>query len=392
MAFSLLKLWTGPLPNEELYPTDRNINPLLHWVLHPIKRHIARSYLKVLQRFFGLKVIAIGGSNGKTTTRNMLLCLLPKTLATMDSITPTYNIPTSILRLRPWHKYFICEMSVEYIGDMDFYLWLAKPDIAIITLIELEHTTYFGSIENVAREENKLTRGKWIKIINGNSPLINTNGSNTYTFGLSDKFDCFIKSAALTTDFTTTLEFRISQPAATSHLEFTANLPAVGTHLAHPLAAAILTASKLGLDLRTFDLRSYTSPPHRLNIIHHKSGAILIDDSYNSNPSSAKAAIDTASELAKITKRDLTIIISQMNELGQYEASEHQKLSNYLLNLRLRDSNLYSIGPATSRIGKNFSNSEDLLKTLKKIKFSSKDLVLFKGSRGWRLDKIIAQL
>ena len=123
MALSLLKLWTGPLPKEELFPTDRTPNPLLHWVLHSLKRHTSRIYLKLLHRFFGLKIIAIGGSNGKTTTRNLLYSLLSpthSTIATKDSITSTYNLPSPILRLRPCTKYFIFEMSVEYIVDMHF--------------------------------------------------------------------------------------------------------------------------------------------------------------------------------------------------------------------------------------------------------------------------------
>ncbi len=387
MLKRLLLIWTGPLPKEELYPENGIKNPLLHWIIHPIKRRLAKTYLFFLQRFFGLKVIAIGGSNGKTTTRTFLSLLLPKSVSTMDSVTSTYNIPTSILRLRPWTKYFICEMSVEYIGDMDFYLWLARPNIAILTMVDTEHTAYFGSIDNVVREELKLLRGKWPKIINGNSPLIPyQNYQNVSTFGTSPKFDCFIKSSELTKDLKTKINLEINN----SNLEF--EIPAVGKHLAHPVAAALLVATKLNLDLSIFNLEfaKYTPPSHRLTAINHPSGAIILDDTYNSNPSSATAALDTATTLAKLLNRELIVVMSQMNELGPFEVSEHQKLNEAIK--RTGAKKVFSIGPAAKNIGQNFSSQEELLSAIKHLSLNSKQLVLFKSSRSWKLEKVISSL
>src|SRR3989338_10809509 len=99
----------------------------------------------------------------------MLYSVLSKhgsTVATADSITPTYGIPTTILWCKPWTKYLILEMGVEYPGDAKFYLWLAKPDIAVMTMIDIEHTHFFGNLESVAREENQLLNGRWITVTN----------------------------------------------------------------------------------------------------------------------------------------------------------------------------------------------------------------------------------
>ncbi len=387
MLKRLLLFWTGPLPKEELYPENGIKNPLLHWLIHPIKRRIAKTYLFFLQRFFGLKVIAIGGSNGKTTTRTFLSLLLPKSISTMDSVTSTYNIPSSILRLRPWTKYFICEMSVEYIGDMDFYLWLARPNIAILTMVDTEHTAYFGSIDNVVREELKLLRGKWPKIVNGNSPLIPyQNYQNVSTFGTSPKFDCFIESAELTPDLKTDISLKIEN----RKLEIT--LPAVGKHLAHPVAASILSASILKIDLQSsiVNLQSFAPPPHRLQIVTTQSGTFILDDTYNSNPSSAIAALDTATTLAKLTNRELIIVVSQMNELGPFEVSEHQKLNEAIKKTGAKK--VFSIGPAAKNIGQNFSSQDELLTAIKHLSLNSKHLVLFKSSRSWKLEKLISSL
>ena len=389
MASSLLKAWTGPLPQEELFPSDRTPNPLLHWVLHPLKRHLARHYLKFLQRVCGLKVIAVGGSNGKTTTRNLLYTLLSSTfptVSTYDSITSTYNIPTSVFKLRPWTRFFICEMSVEYVGDMDFYLWLAKPHLAIITLIETEHTEYLGSIENVAREENKLTQGKWIKIINGNSPLINNQSINTFTFGLSNKFNCFIKSTTINSDLSTSINLNLSN----QDLQIT--LPSLGLHLGHPVAAALLTIERLGLNPQKYlgQLSKFTPAPHRLNITKTQSNLLIIDDSYNSNPSSAENSLLTVSQAADITKKKLVVVVSQMNELGQYETSAHQKLAVQIS--KLKPLHTLSIGPAAKNIGTHFETYDTLLKHLKSLKLDQKHILLIKSSRSWKLDRLVTDL
>ncbi len=382
----LIRLWTGPLPQEELFPTDRTVNQLLHWIAHPIKRHLARTYLKLLQKFFGLKVIAVAGSNAKTTTRTMLQTVLPNSVATKDSVTSTYNIPSSIFRLTPLTKYFICEMSVEYIGDMDFYRWLATPDLIIMTMIETEHTKYFGSIENVAREENKLIekakRGIPI-IINGNSPLISTNTrGKVYKFGTSPHFDAYIKSSQLTKNFTTIIELEIKGEKSTIEL------PAIGTHLAHPVASVMVTAHILGI--KNPQLSAFIAAPHRLSVVMANSGAIILDDSYNSNPSSAKAALSTAVELAKLTKRELVLVFSQMNELGQYEIPEHQKLGDAIKKSGAKY--VFSIGPAASKIGQHVESIEELTKTLKKMSLNSKHLILIKSSRSWKLEKLVNAL
>jgi len=277
-------------------------------------------------------------------------------------------------------------MSVEYIGDMDFYLWLVRPDIAIVTLIETEHTKYFGSLEKVASEENKLTKGKWIKIINGNSPQINSQGISTFTFGLSDKFHSHIRSVSYLNDLK--LNIHINQ----SNQDYQITLPTIGKHLAHPLASSLLCLEKLNLNPQSYinNLQTFQTPPHRLTLTQTSSGISAIDDSYNSNPSSAKESINTANEIAQLSHKDLIVVLSQMNELGPYETSEHQKLANHIKSLNIK--HIYSIGDAAKHIGTNFTTYEDLCKQLKKLKLNEKHLLLIKSSRSWKLERLLQDL
>lgn len=128
-------------------------------IYHPIKNLIANNYLFFLRKFTNIKVIAITGSAGKTTTKEMVTSILKQvapTVWTKDNIDPVYNIPATILRCTPWTKYLILEMSVEYPGEMDFYLWLAKPDIGVITNIFPTHTEFFGDADGVLKVQSVL--------------------------------------------------------------------------------------------------------------------------------------------------------------------------------------------------------------------------------------------
>src|SRR3989304_6240557 len=107
MSLWLLRLWLGPLPIQEIFP-DPKPNPVLHWVVHPIKRRLAKYYLWFLQKFTDLKVIGITGSVGNTNNKNILLPIVSQTgiiIATADNTTSTYNIPTTILQTPPGTKY-----------------------------------------------------------------------------------------------------------------------------------------------------------------------------------------------------------------------------------------------------------------------------------------------
>src|SRR3989304_10463920 len=132
----IIRWWVTPkLPLQDVFEKHNFIS---QWLMHPIKRRLARYYLKLIQKYTDITVIGVTGSAGKSTTVQMITSILKhrgKTHATPPSIDPVYNIPNTILKCVPGTKYLILEMSVEYPGEMDYYLWLAKPDIGVITKI-----------------------------------------------------------------------------------------------------------------------------------------------------------------------------------------------------------------------------------------------------------------
>src|SRR4030042_677120 len=165
----IVRWWVTPkLPYHDIFELPLLINKsaasrywhiFSRWVIHPIKRRAARWYLRLLQKYSGIVVIGITGSAGKTTTKEMLFSILKKqdkTVCTRTYLDPVYNIPNTILTTPFGTKYLILEMGVEYPGEMDFYLWLAKPDIGVITNIFPTHTEFMGNIDGVFKEKGKL--------------------------------------------------------------------------------------------------------------------------------------------------------------------------------------------------------------------------------------------
>jgi len=361
-----LKIWfTGKLPYEHIKITKgSNFKQcLLRWFIHPTKRRIARYYLCLLRKATDLKVIGITGSAGKTTTKEMLAAILKledKTVYTVANIDPVYNIPTTILRCGLKTRYLILEMGVEYPGEMDFYLWLAKPDIAVITNIFPTHTEFFGDIEGVFSEKSKLVKS------------LNKNG------------------IAVLNEADSRLKLLINKIRAKIIWFNGENSDA---------ARKVSGIFGISEDKIERGLKNYDRPKHRYEIIKHKSGAVVFDDSYNSNPEALLRTIDKFNQLAKNNTK--IAILGDMKELGKLEESEHRRVGKeiaksnfntvigvgeaiqFLLDEVLNDSQETKI--------LKFQKAEDALSELKPM-LKKNVYVLIKGSRSIGLDKIADSL
>ncbi len=397
MPLSLIRLWTGPLPQEEIFP-DRKINPLLHWFIHPIKRRLAKYYLVFLKSFFGLKVIALTGSSGKTTTTNLLFSVLSKagpTVKTADSVTTTYNLPTTILKCTPQTKYLILEMGVEYRGDMNFYTWLAKPDIAILLNITSVHSSFLGTLEEIFTEKSKLLSALGVSgtaIINADDKAITyTRHSGVLKFGSTS--DCYVQiiSSRLTSKLDTIFRLKVAGKIHT----FT--LPTIGTHLGPNLAAALTVFDQLGIlpaDI-TSGLAAFRNPPHRLNVHILPKGPVIIDDAYNANLLSTTSSLENFITVCRLTKKTPVFVFAQMNELGSYEKTAHENIGKLAKKLRIE--HIFTLGKATvytirsAATGRYYDTFEDLSAAVKKF-ITPNHCVLIKGSNSWHLERLVPQL
>lgn len=363
---SLIQWWVTPkLPPHDVYAKH---NIFSQWLIHPIKRRLARRRLLSLQKNTRIKVIGITGSAGKTTTKEMLAAILKldgKTVYSIENIDPVYNIPNTVLKCGSDTKYLILEMGVEYPGEMDFYLWLAKPDIGIITNIFPTHTEFLGNIEGVFKEKSKL--------------VLSLTDDDTAVLNEDDK-----KLKSLTGKISAkTIWF----PSDTDPFVENSN-------------AARVAAKVFGIKGETIEkgLVSYKKPPHRLQIIKHKSGAMIIDDSYNSNP---WAAIETLEYFKKIAKGRRVAVLGDMLELGEYDETGHRELgrkvakSGFDTVIGVGNSSKFLIdevrkGSGSTKTGL-FSGWKFALPAVK-VLLGKDTSVLVKGSRSMNLDKLVDAL
>lgn len=373
----IVQWWMTPmLPYQDIYelPLLKNkgfIPKYLHlfsqWVIHPIKRRLARVYLRFLRKFFDIKVIGVTGSAGKSSTVQLLesiLSLQGSTIATPHSIDPVYNIPNTILRCTPATKYLILEMSVEYPGEMDYYLWLGIPDIGLILNIFPTHLASLGSVQGVLAEKIKLVKRlekNKIAILNSSDLLLRRSGKS-----LKCKVGWFIG---------------INDP-----MQNNSN-------------AASKAAELLGIDKSkiTKAISRFKNPDHRLQLIKLPYNIQILDDTYNSNPKAAIAALDYFNKIAKGEK---IAILGDMLDLGDYQIKAHKELGKKVSEF---DFNIV-VG-----IGKSIKITLDEVKNRSKSKvlfadsvdeavdivrsYMVKDLSIFvKGSRSLELDKLVAEL
>ena len=410
----LLRWWATPkLPENHIFiggdSRPKESSALLgiyvrRWLIHPIKRRIAKYYLAILRRFFGIKVIGISGSTGKTSTKEMITSIvrqIGKTTSSYANIDPVYNIPSTILRCSPSTKFLVLEMSVEFPGEIDFYLWLAKPDIGVLTNIYPTHTLFFGDVEGVFKEKSKLVKGlnmNGVAVLNKDdkflSKLKNNLKNRIVWFGKGT--NVMSQDERVTNDLKTKFLLAINQDAKK---KAKITLPVLGKQFISNALAASGVAYALGIGIGEIKrgLEGYSTPEHRMNVIKLKSGAIIIDDSYNNNPIAARESVFTLKELPG----DKVVVFGDMLELGSWEEKYHIELGKYIA--KLNPKLLICVGKASKKtayaaaniIGEKsvvtVSSWQEAVSPLKP-NLTKGTLVLIKGSRSLGLERLVSKL
>ena len=407
----IIQWWVTPkLPKEHiLIQPDTRPKGLVNqfrvyfrkWVIHPVKRRIAKYYLLFLQKFYGLTVIGITGSAGKTTVKDMTTSILRqkgKTISSYKNIDPVYNIPSTILKCRSSTKYLILEMGVEYPGEMDFYLWLVTPSIGVITNIFPTHIEFFKSVGGVFEEK--------VKLINAiqKSGFVILNSSDKYTskfvgktrakkivFGTNTKINA--KNITFSKNYTTLFTLNIDK------INLKVELNVLGEQFVSNALAAASVGYALGIKPSDImkALQKFKSPEHRMKIVKARSGAIVLDDSYNNNPNAAMEALKTLDQIAH--NKHKILIFGDMLELGKQEARYHKKLGKVINSYDMDE--FIAVGTAareTYKVVKKRNSQaywvkaeRDIDEVLKRL-VTKNSIILVKGSRSIGLDELVSRL
>ncbi|HEY9051062.1 MAG TPA: UDP-N-acetylmuramoyl-tripeptide--D-alanyl-D-alanine ligase [Gammaproteobacteria bacterium] len=347
------------------------------------------------QHFKG-KVIAITGSNGKTTAKEMIAAILAKqgdVLATKGNLNNDIGLPLTLLGMEK-QNYAVVELGANHPGEIDYLTHIANPDVAVITNAGPAHLEGFGSLEGVARAKGEIYRGltqSGVAVINADDVFAD--------FWLKLCKDNKVIRFALEHDAEVKGEWQpdvtggvLSIATKSNNFEVRLNVP--GKHNAMNALAATAACLAAGASIENiqFALSEFSPVKGRLNLMAAASGATIIDDTYNANPASLKAGLDVLSKLPG----EHWLVLGDMGELGEDARQLHADVAKLALESGI--DHVYATGEnskaTVKAFGENamhFSTQKDLIDFLHS-KLHQNLNVLIKGSRFMKMEKVVESL
>ncbi|MBO8171404.1 MAG: UDP-N-acetylmuramoyl-tripeptide--D-alanyl-D-alanine ligase [Bacillaceae bacterium] len=374
--------------------------------------------LKALQKLasahrdkLNMPLIAVTGSNGKTTTKDMIAHLLESrfhVFKTYKNYNNHLGVPLSLLQINPDHEAAVLEMGMNHYGEIDLLASLARPTAGVITNVNDAHIEYFGSRENIAKAKGELlphVHPDGYVLLNGDDPYV-TGMSHLYPgdviyYGiegeneLAGKPPLHIWARGIHhTDNGTAFEVRMEDE--TLHLE----MPLFGMHNVSNLLPAIWIARKEGCSPEQIReaVRTLHISAMRFELLKGDDGSLIINDAYNASPASMKQSISTFKDLFQNRKK--VLVLGDMYELGPQTDQLHAEIGSFL-NAVFQGQPLemvVTVGEHTAHLSsayegnkKHFTDKAEAVSFLKRYMNGSYAL-LFKASRGMELEQVIREL
>lgn len=382
-------------------------------------QRLAASYRSELN----VKVVGITGSNGKTTTKDMVAAALSGALRvhkTAGNLNNHIGLPITILQLDESIEAVVLEMGMSGFGEIELLTGIAKPDIAVITNIGEAHLLQLGSREGIAKAKLEIVSGLkdgGLLLYNGDEPLLRAGVPallregrlESRTFGLNENNDWTAQNVRVTASSCT---FDVAGEAALGGL----TVPVPGRHNVSNALAAVAAARALGVPdekIRSgFEAVQLTGM--RIEPVQAYNGATVLNDAYNANPTAVRAAIDLVAQLTGYRRKWL--VLGDMLELGPQEAELHGGMGGYIGPdkvdgvLTFGDLSRHTASAAAKNFSSGlaaggrsggadreieavaaFDDKSELIEALRS-RLAPDDLVLVKGSRGMRMEEIVHAL
>lgn len=348
------------------------------------------------------KTIAITGSVGKTTVKEMCAAILSSkgdVLATKGNFNNDIGVPLTLLRLEPQHRFAVIELGANHIGEIAYTTAMTKPDVAVVCNVAAAHLEGFGSMQGVAQAKGEIYDGlkeDGIAIVNCDSDfsqywLDKLATRNIKCFSSSEKLDIWAEDISLDA------QARASFTLCTKQHSVPVKLALPGKHnISNALIAAALTSE---FDVLLEDIASALATmgevKGRVNLIEASDSLTIIDDTYNANVKSVKAAIDLLSDI----QGHRILALGDMGELGEDARKYHQEVGEYALAQGIDE--LFTLGVlskcASDVFGlpnRHFSNREQMLQQIQNSisKVDKKITLVVKGSRSSRMELLVTDL
>lgn len=349
---------------------------------------------------FSIPVIAITGSNGKTTTKDMLAAVLGQKLSVLKTEANFNNeigLPLTLLKLTAGHQAAVVEMGMRGLGEIAELAAIALPTVGIVTNVGETHIERLGSLEAIAAAKGELPQAlpaDGIAVLNYDNDFVKNMETKTAARVV---FFGFQQAAAVRAEAVQSGD----QVEFTCHFsggEFSVTLPVPGKHNVYNALAAISAGLALGLTPADISrgLATFSSGAMRL-AIETKGSYTVINDAYNASPLSMEAAIHTLAEVAKTRK---VAVLGDMLELGEFAAAAHQTVGRRLAESKVDA--VVAVGPHSAHIAEtaakagvsqawHYETHEAAVAKLSEILLPG-DTILVKGSRGMQMEQILTLL
>ena len=340
-------------------------------------------------------VIAITGSNGKTTTTNIIGKTLKNNSKTLKNFNNEIGMPLSLMNASFKSTNLIFEIGASKLNDIDYLSKILQPNVGLITNIGNSHLESLKNIDGVFKVKSEIVKNikknGFLVVPNNNKKHLNKwkkmrSDITTISFGMKDDSDFYPIDVKIKQNG---LSFLVTSRLLEKPIKISSSLE--GIHNVKNILSACAVHYCLGQNLQDFSKSISLSKLDNLRQVKYKwlKGSTLIDDSYNANPDSTKKSIDLLSNYNKKT----VLLLGDMLELGRYKNKLHKEVGEYAKSKGI--SKLIAFGNLTRHsidgFGKNgiFFNNETKLKNYLRKNITSKNVILIKGSRGMKMERFI---
>ena len=354
-----------------------------------------KNVLKTLQALakyhrskFNIPVIGLTGSNGKTTSKELINSVLSQKFNvtfTSNNFNNHIGVPLTILKINRKTDIAIIEMGANHLGEIDLLCNIADPNIGYITNFGKAHLEGFGGIEGVIKGKSELyeyiRESKGVVLINNDDRIQKkkSRGINTFSFGKSKKSDFLIYNTSSNKNL---CEARLNDKKITSNL--------YGEYNFENINASIAMGIHFGLSFDQIEngIKNYIPKNNRSEMIKTKKNLLFVD-SYNANPTSMKLSIQSFMKFKEVKK---TLILGDMHEIGKTYLIEHERILNSVKNNK--DLKIFLVGKIFNKLKFNSGRIHFFNETNELIEYFKKNLItghtiLLKGSRKINLEKVI---
>lgn len=352
---------------------------------------------------FPIPFVAVTGSVGKTTAKDMIACVLGQkynVLKTEGNFNNNLGLPLTVLRLAPEHEMCVLEMGMDRFGEIDYLAGAVKPDVGVITNIGDAHIERLGSRENIFKAKCEMlphVKKDGLLVLNGDDDFLPSLKGKTETAavfcGRGEGLD--YRAEVTGGDGLSHIVCHVTTPAMDESVE----IPALGEHMIYPATMAAAVAEHFGLSSAEIcrGLSSFVPTKMRMNVHKRADSIAILDDCYNANPQSMRAAISVLSGSRTEYK---VAILGDMLELGEYSCALHTGVGEFAAGKDIDC--LVAIGPECRHMAegaesagiRNVYHCEDknAAKECLKPWLRANTTFLVKASRGMRLEEISAWL